>query len=71
MRYGLATLPTPVHAFKPAGTPEGVDLWIKRDDLTGMQLSGNKVSLHPSEGTCNRQAADLRLPALSRMVWCK
>lgn len=23
--------------------PADVELWIKRDDLTGMQLSGNKV----------------------------
>jgi 1-aminocyclopropane-1-carboxylate deaminase/D-cysteine desulfhydrase-like pyridoxal-dependent ACC family enzyme len=24
--------------------PPGTELWIKRDDLSGMQLSGNKVS---------------------------
>ena len=25
--------------------PEGVEMYIKRDDLSGMQLSGNKVCL--------------------------
>ena len=39
----MGLLPTPVHRFAPPGLPEGVDMWIKRDDLTGMQLSGNKV----------------------------
>jgi D-cysteine desulfhydrase family pyridoxal phosphate-dependent enzyme len=36
-------LPTPIHPWRVPGLPEGIDLWIKRDDLTGMQLSGNKV----------------------------
>lgn len=27
----------------PSLLPEGVELWVKRDDLSGMQLSGNKV----------------------------
>lgn len=39
----MGLLPTPVHRFQAPGLPEGVQLWIKRDDLTGMQLSGNKV----------------------------
>jgi D-cysteine desulfhydrase len=42
-RYCLGMLPTPIHRFYPPGLPDGVELWIKRDDLTGMQLSGNKV----------------------------
>ncbi|KAK9814762.1 hypothetical protein WJX72_011104 [[Myrmecia] bisecta] len=42
-RYALGLFPTPVHRWHPPGLPEGVELWIKRDDLTGMQLSGNKV----------------------------
>jgi hypothetical protein len=36
-------LPTPLHEWRLPGLPEGVRLLVKRDDLTGMQLSGNKV----------------------------
>ena len=43
-RVSLACLPTPIHPFRPPGLPEGVEMLIKRDDLTGMQLSGNKVT---------------------------
>jgi 1-aminocyclopropane-1-carboxylate deaminase/D-cysteine desulfhydrase-like pyridoxal-dependent ACC family enzyme len=42
-RFVLALLPTPIHAWDPGSVPGGVKLWIKRDDLSGMQLSGNKV----------------------------
>ena len=43
----LAQLPTPIHRWSPPGLPEGFDLFIKRDDLTGSTLSGNKVkSVH-------------------------
>jgi D-cysteine desulfhydrase family pyridoxal phosphate-dependent enzyme len=35
--------PTPVHRWRVPGVPADVELWIKRDDLTGMELSGNKV----------------------------
>ncbi|GBF88670.1 D-cysteine desulfhydrase, mitochondrial [Raphidocelis subcapitata] len=42
-RYRLGLLPTPVHRFSPPGLPDGVEMWIKRDDLSGMQMSGNKV----------------------------
>ncbi|GAB4820856.1 hypothetical protein N2152v2_007902 [Parachlorella kessleri] len=42
-RVLLAQLPTPIHRWAVPGLPEGVELWIKRDDLTGCQLSGNKV----------------------------
>ncbi|KAK9798127.1 hypothetical protein WJX73_003347 [Symbiochloris irregularis] len=41
-RFSLATLPTPVHRWTLPGAEE-FELWIKRDDLSGMQLSGNKV----------------------------
>lgn len=37
-------LPTPTHAWNvPVAAEIGATLLIKRDDLTGMQLSGNKV----------------------------
>ncbi|PSC68993.1 pyridoxal phosphate [Micractinium conductrix] len=42
-RYRLALLPTPIHPWPAPGVPPGCELHIKRDDLTGMQLSGNKV----------------------------
>lgn len=42
-RYRLALLPTPIHPWAVPGVPPGCELHIKRDDLTGMQLSGNKV----------------------------
>ena len=40
----LAQLPTPIHRWNPPGLPEDFELHIKRDDLTGSTLSGNKVS---------------------------
>jgi len=39
----LAMTPTPVHEWKLPGLPEGVRVDVKRDDMTGMQMSGNKV----------------------------
>ncbi len=39
----LARLPTPVESLASMGAPLGVDLWCKRDDLTGAALTGNKV----------------------------
>jgi 1-aminocyclopropane-1-carboxylate deaminase/D-cysteine desulfhydrase-like pyridoxal-dependent ACC family enzyme len=39
-----ALRPTPVEPLTRHGKQfDGVDLWIKRDDLTGFELSGNKV----------------------------
>ncbi len=42
-RVDLARLPTPLQPLKRWSEKLGVDLWIKRDDLTGSVLSGNKV----------------------------
>lgn len=42
-RRPLANLPTPLERAVRLGADLGVDLWIKRDDLTGSALSGNKV----------------------------
>ncbi|XP_060563032.1 uncharacterized protein LOC132722540 [Ruditapes philippinarum] len=39
----LSNLNTPLHRWNFAGLPEGVEIFIKRDDLTGTELSGNKV----------------------------
>merc|ERR550514_927540 len=43
-KLSIARLPTPIHRFNiPMLLNGDVNLFIKRDDLTGMQLSGNKV----------------------------
>ena len=43
-RVDLALRPTPVARMRSSpGTGVGPELWIKRDDLTGSVLSGNKV----------------------------
>ena len=47
-QYVLGLFPSPLHRWHPPGIPEDVEFWIKRDDLTGMQLSGNKVQEPPS-----------------------
>jgi D-cysteine desulfhydrase len=39
----LARLPTPLERLRRAGEQLGVELYLKRDDLTGTELSGNKV----------------------------
>jgi D-cysteine desulfhydrase len=42
-RLPLARLPTPLEPLERTGRRLGLDLFVKRDDLTGMELSGNKV----------------------------
>lgn len=42
-RIHLATLPTPVEGLPRIGQTLGVELFIKRDDLTGLALGGNKT----------------------------
>lgn len=41
-RYPLVLLPTPCHRLDRASAILGIDLWIKRDDLTGFAGGGNK-----------------------------
>ena len=41
-RIPLICSPTPVHRLDRLSAALGVDLWIKRDDLTGFALGGNK-----------------------------
>ena len=36
-------LPTPIHRWPVPGLAPGCELWVKRDDLSGCQLSGTKV----------------------------
>jgi D-cysteine desulfhydrase len=42
-QINLAQLPTPIQPLSRLGKKLGVDLYIKRDDLTGAALSGNKI----------------------------
>ncbi len=42
-RIALATLPTPLLAAPRLSEAVGVEVWIKRDDLTGLLLGGNKA----------------------------
>jgi D-cysteine desulfhydrase len=39
----LAKLPTPVQPLRRLSEKYGVELYVKRDDLTGIALSGNKI----------------------------
>ncbi|MBL8066883.1 MAG: pyridoxal-phosphate dependent enzyme [Armatimonadetes bacterium] len=41
-RIPLCQLPTPMHPLPRLGPELGIDLWIKRDDLTGFAGGGNK-----------------------------
>ncbi|MEX2468154.1 MAG: pyridoxal-phosphate dependent enzyme, partial [Pseudohongiellaceae bacterium] len=43
-RLALANLPTPVTRLsRYPDLPDGVEVWIKRDELTGTEVSGNKI----------------------------
>lgn len=42
-RVVLGTLPTPLHPAPRLSEAVGVEIWFKRDDLTGFGLGGNKV----------------------------
>lgn len=42
-RIHLANLPTPIEKLDRLSQALGVNLYIKRDDFTGVELSGNKV----------------------------
>ncbi len=40
---GLGTWPTPLHRLDRFGTAIGAEVWIKRDDVQGVALAGNKI----------------------------
>src|SRR5205085_8135426 len=42
-RTQLATLPTPLLTASRLSEAVGVEVWVKRDDLTGLLLGGNKA----------------------------
>lgn len=43
LQINLARLPTPLQPLQRLGEKLGVHLYVKRDDLTGAALSGNKI----------------------------
>jgi D-cysteine desulfhydrase len=42
-RLDLARTPTPLEFLPQTSREMGVEIYVKRDDLTGMELSGNKI----------------------------
>ncbi len=42
-RIALCTLPTPLHRLEDLSRELDRDIWIKRDDLTGFAMGGNKA----------------------------
>ncbi len=42
-RLSLGLFPTPIQRLEKLSRLLGIELWIKRDDLTGLGLGGNKV----------------------------
>ena len=42
-RIQLAMLPTPIHGWDLPGVPTGFQVFVKRDDVSGSCLAGNKV----------------------------
>ena len=42
-RLQLAHTPTPLHRWMLPRVPAATELWIKRDDFTGSEFSGNKI----------------------------
>ena len=43
-RVTLGVRPTPLHAAPRFSSSVGAEVWLKRDDLTGIATGGNKVS---------------------------
>lgn len=42
----LSMTPTPIHSWSPPRVPDGYEVAIKREDLAGSTLSGNKVLVY-------------------------
>ena len=58
-RARLMTTATPVERLDRLSDQLGLDLWIKRDDLTGLSFGGNKTrQLEFYMGEAQKQGAD-------------
>ena len=42
-KLNLAFLPTPIYPLPKLSEKYGKEIYIKRDDLTGVETSGNKI----------------------------
>ncbi len=64
-RFPLAQLPTPIHRLENFGRQlNGPELWIKRDDLTGLEGGGNKTrKLEFLVGDAIQSGADMLVTA--------
>ena len=64
-RRSLAQLPTPMHRLENFGEQLGIaNLWVKRDDLTGLEGGGNKTrKLEFLVGDAIRAGADMLVTA--------
>ncbi|MBR3393020.1 MAG: D-cysteine desulfhydrase family protein [Firmicutes bacterium] len=63
-RIDLANLPTPVYQLKNVSRELGKNIWIKRDDYTGVEMSGNKVrKLEYSIAQALKEGADVLITA--------
>ena len=63
-RISLASLPTPIYPLKNVSRELGKSIWIKRDDFTGVEMSGNKVrKLEFSIAQALKEGADVLITA--------
>ena len=61
-RVRLGHAPTPLDPAPNLGAVLGIDLWIKRDDCTGLAFGGNKVrQLEFQFGEAEARSADTLL----------
>mgnify|MGYP003337551279 CR=1 FL=1 len=59
-RQPLAQLPTPMHRLDRLTDEVGTNIWLKRDDMTDMVASGNKIrKLEYSIGQAIADKADV------------
>ena len=63
-RIPLANLPTPIWQLNRVSAELGRNIWIKRDDFTGAEMSGNKVrKLEYSVAEALKEGADVLITA--------
>ena len=63
-RIALADLPTPIRRLDRVSDELGRNIWIKRDDFTGAEMSGNKVrKLEYTVAKALREGADVLITA--------
>ena len=63
-RIELASLPTPIYRLNHISRELGKNIWVKRDDFTGVEMSGNKVrKLEFSIAQALKEGADVLITA--------